>query len=77
MLKDFCCKNNLLLVGYILITTFLLYYRDVVGVMISKYIFVAITVIFSLVVNYQTLLSLMAFSLPLLCGLPGNFFLPV
>lgn len=62
---------------YIILLSGMLCLRDVAGYDMSKYIFVIFILVISIASNYQTLLSVISFTLPLLCGLPGNYLLPV
>lgn len=57
--------------------TISLYARDVLDLGISKNVFVILVCFFSLIIKYENLVSLILFTLPLLCGLPGNYFLPL
>ena len=66
-----------MLIAYAFTMTALLYFRDVEGVSLSKNIFVVLVLSVSVFANYETLVSIICFTLPLMCGLPGNFFLPV
>ena len=55
----------------------LLYRRDIGGVQINKFIFLAIISIYALIADYRHVMMLTAFVLPLTNGLPGNFILPI
>ena len=66
-----------MLAFYMILVTILLYARDVLGVGVDKNVFIVLVTLFSLVMKYENLLSLILFTLPLMCGLPGNYFLPV
>lgn len=69
--------QRFIFVIYIISIVSLLFVRDVFEYNINKYIFAFIVILTSVIVNYQTLLSLILFTLPLMCGLPGNYFLPI
>lgn len=71
-LKHYCW-----LILYMSLITYLLYARDILDYPINKYLFVMICVGISFVVKYHHLSSVIMFTLPLMCGLPGNFFLPI
>lgn len=51
--------------------------RDIGGVGINKMVFVVLVIGVSIICKYETLVSLITFTLPLMYGLPGNYFLPV
>lgn len=70
-------QQRWILIIYIVLLTALLGVRDIVGYDLSKYVFVALILGTSVLVNYQTLVSVITFTLPLLCGLPGNYLLPI
>lgn len=72
-LKNF---QNLLLLGYISSITYLLYIRDVNEVELNKLIFAALVIMVSFLSSINTLLCVILFTIPLMCGLPGNYFLP-
>lgn len=58
------------------LTSILLYQRDIGGVQINKFLFFAIIVIYAAIADYQHVMMLTAFVLPLTNGLPGNYILP-
>lgn len=70
-------SSKLMLVVYIILIAMLLYARDVIGISINKNIFIALVILFSMSLKYENLLSLILFTLPLMFGLPGNYFLPI
>lgn len=76
-LSKILTSNKVKLIIYIILTTLLLYARDVLGIGINKNIFIILVISFSLTLKYNNLISLILFTLPLMCGLPGNYFLPV
>ena len=70
-------SGKLMLAIYIILIATLLYARDIIGISVNKNIFIALVILFSMSLKYENLLSLILFTLPLMCGLPGNYFLPV
>lgn len=68
-------KAPLGLAFYMLIIGGLIYMRDVRGVSIDKFALVAVVLAFSCVSSYKSLVNQIMFTLPLMYGLPGNFFL--
>lgn len=50
--------------------------RDVAVVSISKYIYLAFSVLLMMYVGYETLIYMLCFMLPLVCGLPGTYIMP-
>lgn len=76
-LKFLFSFQNILLICYIFIMTYFLYMRDVNEVNINKFIFALIVILASILSNTSTLIAIILFTIPLMCGLPGNFFLPV
>lgn len=77
MLSKLSINRQSILWIYIILLSSLLCLRDVIGYDMNKFIFVILILIISVVSNYQTLLSVITFTMPLLCGLPGNYLLPV
>ena len=57
--------------------TSLLYLRDILDVHINKNVFTVIGLGFFIFAKYKDLIPIILFTLPLMCGLPGNFFLPI
>lgn len=47
--------------------------RDIMGVSISKYVYLAFCMAFFLIAEYQTLVYMVCYVLPLVCGLPGTY----
>ncbi len=70
-------KKHKLLVGYMLLMTVLLYARDIGNVNFSKMVFVVIMFTTSLFCDLEKLLAVITFTLPLACGLPCNYLLPI
>lgn len=54
----------------------LLIVRDVLGIELSKYIYLAYVVTFLAVAQYKTMVYMVCFILPLVCGLPGTYIMP-
>lgn len=50
--------------------------RDINGISISKFIYFGFAVACMAIVNYQALLDMICFILPLMCGLPGTYIMP-
>lgn len=66
-----------MLAVYMLLVGILLYVRDIIGMSIDKNVFIILVVVFTFLMKYENVLSLILFTLPLMCGLPGNYFLPI
>lgn len=64
--------NYALPIGCIMITL-LLIARDLLGVSINKFVFVGLMVAVGVVSPYRNLVSLLTFTFPLSCGLPGTY----
>ncbi len=62
---------------YIIIVSSMILLRDIFDVSLSKYLFVAICGIFFLAAKTQDLICMIMFTVPLLCGLPGNYIMPI
>ena len=56
--------------------TGMLVIRDIAGIQISKFIFLAFIVFFLAVANYETAIQMLCFIFPLVCGLPGTYIMP-
>lgn len=54
----------------------LLIIRDVFGVELSKFIYLVYIVAFMVVAQYQTMVYMICFVFPLVCGLPGTYIMP-
>lgn len=76
-LSNILKSDKLLLVTYVILMSVLLFARDVLSVSIGKNVFIVLVIVFSFMMKYENLLSLILFTLPLMWGLPGNFFLPI
>lgn len=73
----FIKKHNVILVAYMILMTYMLYKRDVDEVSVNKFVFVFFTLLASVLCNANTLMSVIMFTIPLMCGLPGNYILPI
>lgn len=56
--------------------SFMLILRDIGGISISKFIFLGFIVACMAVAGYETLIKMVCFILPLVCGLPGTYIMP-
>lgn len=70
-------KEKIKLYVYMFSTTFLLILRDVFSLSINKLIFVAIALMLMLISKFETVVHMICFTFPLICGLPGNYILLV
>lgn len=70
-------KNQIVLVPFIIGLIILLALRDVGGVSINKYLFLAYSAFFMAISNKENLVYLICFMFPLLWGLPGTYILLV
>lgn len=77
MEKQTFTKQRWVLLLYVISMAVLLCLRDISGLNIHKIIFVALVLIVSVMCKYQTLLSIILFTFPLMSGLPGNYILPI
>lgn len=66
-----------LLIAFIVGLTLLLVVRDIMAVSISKYIFLAYVALFLAVAKYETMVNMLCFVFPLVCGLPGTYIMPI
>ena len=69
-------KERRLLIVMTVGLTLLLILRDVMGIGISKFIYLGYTVVFMAIAQYQTLVCMICFMMPLVCGLPGTYIMP-
>lgn len=69
-------KDKNILRLFILGLAIMLILRDVAVVSISKYIFWTFSVLLMIHVGYETLIYMLCFMLPLVCGLPGTYIMP-
>ena len=70
-------KKDLKLKLFVLITSVLLFTRDVGNIEINKYIFVVYITLFLLISDISSMCAMIAFVFPLLYGLPGNYIMPL
>ena len=47
--------------------------RDIMGINLNKYLYLAYCIAFFLIAEYQTLVYMVCYVLPLVCGLPGTY----
>lgn len=73
--KLFSNKQLTLLVCMSLVITFLLYVRDIVGISVPRYSFLAFILIIAIQQKVDYIVSTIAFLLPLTCGIPNNILL--
>lgn len=66
-------KNKFWLTAYVIILTTLLLVRDIAFISYSKWILVAICVVFFFAFSYSDLVSATFFIMPLACGLPDTY----
>ena len=69
-------KDKYLLYGMAAGLAVMLILRDINGISVSKYLYLAYVVGFMAIANYQTLVNIICFILPLVCGLPGTYIMP-
>lgn len=62
---------------YIIILSSMIILRDIIGVNLSKYIFVVLCTLFFFITDKQNLIYMIMFTVPMLCGLPGNYIMPI
>ena len=65
------------LFAFVVIFAILLAVRDIMFVSVSKYIFVVLALLFFVLSKEETVIYMLCFIFPLVCGLPGNFILPI
>lgn len=69
-------KEQTLLTAMVLGLSLLLVLRDIAGVGMSKFILLGYIVAFMAWVQYETLVYMLCFTMPLVCGLPGTYIMP-
>ena len=69
-------KDRYLLYALIAGLSILLILRDANNISINKFIYFGYAVALMAVANYQTLVHMICFILPLVCGLPGTYVMP-
>lgn len=69
-------KDKYLLYLLVAGLSILLILRDVNGISINKFIYFGFAVALMAAANYHTLINMICFILPLVCGLPGTYIMP-
>ena len=77
-MKDICKKaiDEKVLRAFMWGLALMLILRDVAVVGISKWVYMAYAVLLMMYVGYETLIYMICFMLPLVCGLPGTYIMP-
>lgn len=70
-------RQNVLFVIFTIVLSLLLYMRDINGVETNKFLLLGFVAIYAIIADYEHLMMLIAFILPLTNGLPGNYILPI
>lgn len=68
--------DKYLLWGMVVGLSLMLILRDVSGIYINKFIYFGFAVALMAIANYQTMVYMICFILPLVCGLPGTYIMP-
>lgn len=63
--------------AYIVMLSLMILLRDIVGISLNKYIFVMVCAGFFVLSNKRNMVYMLMFTFPLLCGLPGNYIMPI
>lgn len=66
-------NDRILTLIYILGVSLMLILRDLQGVAISKFIIMAFSLAVLAMAQYETMVQMLSFTLPLVCGLPGTY----
>lgn len=69
-------QERLLLIGLAIGVSLMLIMRDVFGVSVSKYMYLVYVIALMAVAKYETMIYMVCFILPLVCGLPGTYMMP-
>lgn len=69
--------QDALLILFAIGLTLLLVVRDIMAINLSKFIFLAYIVLFLVIAKYETMICMLCFVFPLVCGLPGTYLMPV
>lgn len=69
--------QDALLILFAVGLTLLLVVRDIMAINLSKFIFLAYIVLFLVIAKYETMICMLCFVFPLVCGLPGTYLMPV
>lgn len=62
---------------YIIVLSAIVILRDIAGVGINKYFIIAFCAIWYIISSHDELIGELFFTFPLLCGLPGNYIMPI
>ena len=62
---------------FVALFAILLVVRDIMFVSVSKYVFVALALAFFVLSKEATVIYMLCFVFPLVCGLPGNYIFPI
>ena len=65
------------MITYVIIISLMLLARDIFNVPVNKFFFVAICIAFFFLANQLEIIYMVMFTFPLLCGLPGNYIMPI
>lgn len=65
--------QQMLTACFCILLTLMLVARDIFSISVSKYILLLIVALFIAIVPYESVIDMVAFMLPLLCGLPSNY----
>ena len=65
--------QQMLTACFCILLTLMLVARDIFSISISKYILLLIVALFIAIAPYESVIDMVAFMLPLLCGLPSNY----
>lgn len=63
--------------AYIIILSVLIICRDIINISVNKYILVLVCGVFYFFSLKTELIYMLIFTMPLLCGLPGNYIMPI
>ena len=70
-------QERILLIAMAVGLSAMLVLRDALGFGLSKYIYFIYAVFFMVIAKYDTMVYMICFMLPLVCGLPGTYIMPV
>ena len=70
-------RNSYRVAIYILILSIIIALRDIAGLEINKILIIAFCTGCFLTASYEELVEELFFTFPLLCGLPGNYIMPI
>lgn len=63
--------------AYVVLLSVMILLRDIAGISLSKYILVAFCAVFFFLSSKSDMIYMLMFTFPLLCGLPGNYIMPI